>query len=138
MGAADKRDTGQSCPTGGPSGGVGSGETTARTGYGRIGGERGCAVPVQDSQKRRKAELSRVEAADRAMEVTRVPEPVASTATRVKRQRVHKPALEAKEGSEGGMERLLMIWAMTKAVRPLRDRSPIPPRRWKNRIILGR
>ena len=94
MGATGKRDRGQSGPTGGPSEGVGSEETSgARHGCARIGGGQGCAVSEQDSHKRRKAKLLRVEAADRAMEVTQVPEPVASTATRVKRQRVHKPAL---------------------------------------------
>ena len=97
----DGRDTGQSCPTGGPSGGVGSEEMSARNGYGRLEGGRGCAVPVQDSHKCRKAELLRVEAADQAMEVTRVPEPVASTATRVKRQRVHKLALGGKRRRDG-------------------------------------
>lgn len=40
-------------------------------------------------------------AADQAMEVTRVPEPVASTATRVKRQRVHKLALGGKRRRDG-------------------------------------
>ena len=55
---------------------------------------------VQGTQKRRRLELMHAEVTDSVQEKTRVPEPVAGSATRGKRKRTHRTAADAKRRRE--------------------------------------
>lgn len=103
--------------------GTGSKATSgAHLGFDRRHGkaaDHGGGILEQGNHKRRRAELVSDGTIDLAR-VTRVPEPVTGQVAGAKRKRVHKRAMGVKRTARR-RRRPLMIWILTKEVRPLRD-----------------
>ena len=86
---------------------------------------------TQGSPKRRRTELFLGGARDRPVQRAVAPEPITGTASRGKRKRAHKPAVDAKRGREAAAAAFDGTGSLT-----LRDRPLLLPRRWRSRIIL--